>query len=50
MGKMPFVGDKFKEAAKKVRGFNDTIQDSVDLAERQTIDAIQSAKRQTGCN
>jgi len=44
LGKLPFVGDLFSDAAASVRGFNDNLQGSIDAAKADAAQAIKTAK------
>ncbi len=44
LGKLPFVGDLFSDAAASVRGFNDNLQGSIDTAKADAAQAIKTAK------
>ncbi len=44
LGKLPFVGDLFSDAAASVRGFNDNLQSSIDAAKADAAQAIKTAK------
>jgi hypothetical protein len=44
LGKLPFVGGMFKDAAESVRGFNDNLQGSIDKSKADSTQAIATAK------
>lgn len=45
MGKMPFVGDKFKEASNAVKGFSDSLNNNITAAKNESQQIINEAKR-----